>query len=183
MVNFDFDVSLDLSLPEISLDVSLPAVQIGMSSASPLSATKDPTAAFRFVVEIANTAIGAFTECEMPAFEVETQEIKEGGLNTYTHTLAGPVKQGKLTLKHGIMKNDMLLRWYLQVMTGDLGESALNTVAIVMYGNDFQPLYRFEFDRCLPIKWQGPSFKAGDSAVAVETIELAHQGITVFVGS
>ncbi len=149
----------------------------------------DPLVTFHFSVEVANVTVGAFTEIELPSFEVDTQEIKEGGLNGFSHTLAGPLKQGRVTLKKGLVRNDVLLNWYLQIMQGNFGERTLKSVAITMFarpgrdeGNEFKPAYRFEFDRAYPVKWQGPSLKSGENALAVESIELAHHGVVVYKG-
>ena len=32
---------------------------------------------------------------------------------------------------------------------------------------------------CFPVKWQGPDLKTDSNAVAIETLELVHQGMTV----
>jgi len=138
----------------------------------------DPIASFRFTVEIDGAPIGAFTECTLPNFEIETEQIKEGGRNDMIHTLPGRGKPGNLTLKHGVMLNDQFMKWSYQVMVNAFGEQKHKSVTVIMYGNDLKPIYRFEFDRAFPVKWQGPQFQAGQSAVAIETIEIAHHGVT-----
>lgn len=141
-------------------------------------AKDDPVASFRFAVEIDGTPIGAFTECTLPNFEIETEQIKEGGRNDMIHVLPGRGKPGNLTLKHGVMINDQFMKWAYQVMVNAFGEQKHKSVTVIMYGVDHKPIYRFEFDRAFPVKWQGPQFQAGQSAVAVETVEIAHHGVT-----
>lgn len=137
----------------------------------------DPIAAFRFAVEIDGTAIGAFTECTLPNFEIETEQIKEGGLNDYIHSVPGRGKPGNLTLKHGVMLNDQFMQWAYQVMANSFGAEKFKSVSVIMVNINLKPIYRFDFERAFPVKWTGPSFKSGDSAVAVESIELAHHGM------
>lgn len=141
-------------------------------------AKNDGIAAFRFAVEIDGATIGAFTECDLPNFEIETEEVKEGGLNDVIHTLPGRGKPGHLTLKHGVMLNDQFMKWAYQVMINAFGAEKYKSVTVVMVNNNHKPIYRFEFDRAFPVKWQGPQFRAGDNAVAIESIELAHHGVT-----
>jgi phage tail-like protein len=140
----------------------------------------DPIAAFRFAIEIDNQAIGAFTDCDMPAFEMDTSvTIKEGGQNDYIHKLPGRAQVGNLTLKHGIMLNDQLLLWSFQTLTNQISfRDRTANITVVMYNNNHKPIYRFTFLHAFPVKWQGPSFKAGENAVAVESIEFAHHGVT-----
>jgi phage tail-like protein len=38
---------------------------------------------------------------------------------------------------------------------------------------------RWTFEQAYPVKWSGPQFKADDNAVAVETLELAHEGMKI----
>jgi phage tail-like protein len=76
------------------------------------------------------------------------------------------------------MLNDQFMKWAYQVMVNRFGAEKYKSVTVIMVNNNHKPIYRFELERAFPVKWTGPSFKAGDSAVAVETIELAHHGIT-----
>ena len=75
------------------------------------------TPAFRFVVSVDGEAIGAFTECALPTVEWETEEIKEGGLNTFVHQLPGRRKANKITLKNGVGVAQDLVNWYIQSQT------------------------------------------------------------------
>jgi phage tail-like protein len=138
----------------------------------------DPISSFRYTVEIDNQLIGAFTECTMPSFEIEVESIKEGGQNEYIHAVPGRAKPGNVTLKHGIMVNDQLMVWAYQTMANLFGAEKFKNVSIVMYNNNHKPIYRFDFNQAYPVKWQGPSLKSSESAVAIETLELAHHGVT-----
>ncbi len=141
--------------------------------------SNDPIAGFRFAVEIGSETVGAFTECQMPGFSVKTEPIQEGGQNNYKHELPGYLDIGHVTLKHGLVANDTLLNWYLQILTNGFSPNALKTVTITTFTNDFQPLYRFNVAGAYPVKWEGPQFRAGESAAAIESIELTHHGITI----
>ncbi len=134
--------------------------------------------AFRFVVEIDGIAQAAFTECTLPDLEVETEEVREGGLNEFVHVLPGGLKAGRVRLRHGITGSAELLNWYLQVLQGNVND-AMRQVTVIMYDEALQPLIRWSFADAYPVKWVGPAFKTDGSAVAIETLELAHHGVTV----
>lgn len=132
---------------------------------------------FRFVVDIHEGDL-FFTECTLPSLEVEVTEQKEGGYNAGVHLLPGPVKAGRLTLKRGITKSSALLAWYAQVARGEV-KGAMRNVTLTMLDSLGQPVMRMDLLRAYPVKWSGPSFRAGDSAIAIETLELAFAEVQV----
>jgi phage tail-like protein len=48
-----------------------------------------------------------------------------------------------------------------------------------MYNVDGSPVMTWNFTNAYPVKWIGPHFQASEAAVAVETLELVHEGIKV----
>jgi phage tail-like protein len=138
--------------------------------------TVEPHASFRFVVEISGIPQGVFTDCTLPNIEWETQEIKEGGLNTYTHQLPGRRKGAKITLKKGLVKED-LLTWYSDMMS-ERFENTRKTIDIILFDSLHNPVIKWSCEKAYPTKWTGPDLKAGDNAVATQTLELACAGVT-----
>jgi phage tail-like protein len=70
------------------------------------------------------------------------------------------------------------MQWAYQAMMNSFGADKYKTVTVVIMDNSGVPIYFIDFDRAFPVKWTGPSLKSSDSAVAIESIELAHHGIT-----
>lgn len=136
----------------------------------------DPHASFRFVVEIEGVAQGVFTDCTLPNIEWETQEIKEGGLNTYTHQLPGRRKGAKITLKKGLIKED-LLDWYSAMMSEEF-DNIRKTVDITLFDAQHNPVIKWSCASAYPTKWTGPDLKTQDNAVATQSLELACAGVT-----
>ena len=133
---------------------------------------------FRFMVSIEGLNVAAFTECSLPNLQVETEEIKEGGQNAYTHKLPVRINAGSITLRSGISRNDALLKWYLQVLKGDM-KHATRTVSIIIFDSMGTVVATWTFYRAYPIKWGGPALKADDSAFAIEELEFTHHGFEV----
>lgn len=132
-------------------------------------------AAFRFVVEIGNQRVAAFTECVLPAIEWEVEEIKEGGLNSYTHQLPGRRKAAKITFKNGVGKSE-LLDWYLSTMSGTFERKP---VTLILLDATKAPVLTWKIEDAFPSKWSGPDLKADSSTVAIQSLELAGGEITV----
>lgn len=136
-------------------------------------------AGFRFVIRIDNINAAAFTECTLPRLQVETEDIKEGGQNSYIHRLPVRVNAGTVTLKHGLTKSDELLNWYLQVLMGQV-KNATRNVSVVIYDSTRKiQIATWSFTRAYPIRWGGPTLRSSESAIAIEELELAHHGFEV----
>jgi len=129
----------------------------------------------RFQVIVDEITFASFSEFTLPTLQVETMDIKEGGQNTYTHKLPVRVNNGTVTLKSGVMLTPFLLNWYIQVLEGDI-EGATRSVVIAMFDVKKIASTVWWFDRAYPIKWTGPTLKANENTVAIESLELAFHG-------
>jgi phage tail-like protein len=132
-------------------------------------------ASFRFAVKIDDQEQATFNECILPSLQVDIEERREGGYNSGVHLLPGRVKSGRLTLKSGTTQSREMLAWYREVANGRLKERQLS---IVMYDAASQPIMRLNFERVYPTKWTGPTFKASESTIAIESLELAYSEVT-----
>jgi len=138
----------------------------------------EPHASFRFAVMVDDIHHATFTECKLPDLQVETEEIKEGGQNTFSHKLPVRVNAGSVSLRHGITRSGDLLKWYFQVLSGDI-ENATRQVTVVVYDVTGTPLATWSFRNAYPVKWSGPTLKTDDNSVAIEELEFVHHGFTV----
>jgi phage tail-like protein len=146
-----------------------------------MSTPSNPTdffTTFTFVVSIDNVPQGAFTEVTLPSLSLETETLKEGGQNAYVHKLPKNVDAGTLTLKRGITVGSVMIKWYNQVLEGKIKE-AMRQVTITLKDSQGNDVATFSLTNAYPIKWRGPSLNTRDSAIAIEEIELAHQGFTM----
>jgi len=128
------------------------------------------TPGFRFVVNVNGAPIGAFTECTLPAFDMEAETVKEGGLNTYVHQLPGQRRPVKLTLKNGVGVAKPLMAIYQMAMRE---RHTRMVVTVTLLNSLFMPLLVLHIlDACL-LRWEGPQLRSGENTVAIETFELA----------
>ncbi len=134
----------------------------------------DPYLTSNFYVEIQGIEQASFSECSGLSIETEVFEYQEGGLNEYVHKLPGRSKVSNVTLKRGITESTELWDWYRDVVQGKIKRK---NVSIVQYDLEGNEVMRWAFIGAYPVKWSGPAFKAGDNAITIETLELAHRGM------
>ena len=143
------------------------------------------TSSFRFVVLVNGATYGVFTECQLPTVSWATQEIKEGGLNKYTHILPGRREKATITFKNGVGKGSML-SWYISVMNEDFsGESngLRRNVTIQLLNSLKAPAMTWHVHEAMPTKWSGPLLKTSENSVAIQSLELSCGEIVVESGS
>ena len=135
---------------------------------------KDPRSAFRFEVTIDELASGGFSACSGLQLETEVYDYAEGGVNDVVHRFPTRTKQVSLVLKRGIVDRE-LWDWFADTMNGFVRLRS-GTVAVLDEAGAVTDEWRFR--NAFPSKWQGPELDAAQSTVAIETFELAHQGLT-----
>ncbi|QJD88165.1 phage tail protein [Cohnella herbarum] len=134
--------------------------------------------AFRFLVELDHMLVAGFSEVQGLESQIEYEEIREGGVNGYVHRLPKGVRNSSIILRRGLSSSQELWNWYSQ---SSLGKVVRKSGSIILYKHDGTELCRWNFFDAYPTKWSGPSLNAATSEVAIETIELVHNGIkTIF---
>ncbi|HEV8430476.1 MAG TPA: phage tail protein [Pyrinomonadaceae bacterium] len=135
----------------------------------------DPYKAFRFAVEINNTRVGGFSEVTGLEVRTEVDEHREGGVNDYVHKIAKETRYPNVTLKRGITDKTDLWDWHQQVVLGDVERKTVSVVVLDVTGRE---KWRLVFHEAYPVKWNGTDLNATGNTVFVESIELAHHGMT-----
>ena len=138
-------------------------------------ASMPPLQTGRFLIEIGSEVVAYFQECSGLNVEVEVEEYQEGGNNDFVHKLPGRMKYGNITLKRGVSDNPLFMTWRPKIEGGKLAVESKN-VSIILFNHAGETVKAWEISEAYPVKWTGPDFRASSMDVAVETIELAHQG-------
>jgi phage tail-like protein len=137
----------------------------------------DPFAAFKFRVEIAGIQRAGFHEVSGLDAGQETIDYREGSDKTMTaRKLAGLMKFSNIVLKRGITQDMDLWKWRKLVMDGKIAEARRNG-AIILIDGEGNDAARWEFRDAWPVKLSGPSLNATGNDVAIETLELVHEGL------
>lgn len=128
----------------------------------------------RFYVEVGGIPQAVFAEVSGLQVEMEVTEYAEGGINSFVHRLPGRTKVSNITLKRGMTASNDFFKWYMQGLRGKVDR---RNISVVMYDTAGNELLRWNFIEAYPVKWIGPQMSGGGNAVAVETLELAHNGL------
>lgn len=133
-----------------------------------------------FLVEVDGVEIGRFMEVSGLEVTIETEDIQEGGQNSFVHKLPGRMTWPNIVLKRGVTQNDSLLTW-LNKSSGERFAANGNklersTAAITLLGPGGERLRSWEFDGAFPVKWTGPNFAVSSNDMAIEELELTHHG-------
>jgi phage tail-like protein len=127
-----------------------------------------------FELTMPGISIGYFTEISGLSAEVEVFTYNEGGNNSFVHKLPTRVKYPSLVLKRGISNEAALQTWFGKTV----GPSPQRLdVTVSMLDEEQNRLRTWAFSNAYPVKWTGPQFNVGQSAVATEALEIAHDGI------
>jgi phage tail-like protein len=125
-------------------------------------------AASAFLLEIDGISSGSFVSCSGLAESVEVLEVREGGTGA-VHKLRGGTVSSNIVLERGLVTDRELHDWFAR---GDRREGA-----IVLLAASGKEAARWTFHRGWPCRWEGPALHAWDRAVALERLEIAHEGV------
>lgn len=133
-----------------------------------------PNGSFRFWVELDGMLVAGFTEVSGLQVETEVEEYQEGGVNNFVHRLPKVTKYSNLVLRRGITSSTALWDWHKNVVEGNFERK--NGAVILLNQNGLE-LWRWNFYDSYPVKWNGPELKSSSSEVAIESLELTHNGL------
>jgi phage tail-like protein len=140
-----------------------------------------PMTALHFEVrwgDAQNTA--SFAEVSGLDMQAEPIEYRGGADTSLTvRKIPGLKKYGNVTLKRGIMPTeagDGLFAWYATIQAGTVER---RTVTISLLDEAREPVMTWTMQDAWPSKVEGPSLNATGNEIAIESIELVHEGVRV----
>ena len=134
----------------------------------------DPYVNFNFLVELDGITRAAFQEVSGFDSTIDVIEHREGGDNITPRKLPGMTKHSNIVLKWGMTDDTELYEWHRDAVRGTITRK---NGSIVLLDRAGQEVTRWNFVNAWPTKWDGPDLNAEGTDVAIETLELAHEGI------
>jgi phage tail-like protein len=135
----------------------------------------DPYAVFNFRVEIDGIVVGSFTEVSGLDSETDVIEYRTGDMRMNSSVkLPGLTKYPNIVLKRGLTKDLSLWQWRKAVVNG---QTDRRNGVIILMDESRADVMRWQFRNGWPAKWEGPDLDASSSEVAIETLEIAHEGL------
>jgi phage tail-like protein len=153
---------------------------------TPQAVRVDPYRAFNFLITLVDSSSAGsgppqrsqtsagFSECTGLDMSLDIEEYKEGGNNGLTLRFPTRVKWSNLRLKKGIATSDDLWLWHFGFVQGQV---VRRDGVVTLQDEQQNPVKTWSFARGLPVKWTGPSLSAAQNQIAIEELEIAHEGL------
>lgn len=146
--------------------------------------TLDPADAYlpaRQARLLPEVAAGAFQTASGLGADLELMTYPEGGMNDFVHQLPVRHSWSRIVLKHGFIRDPILWQWYQIGLSQSLG--ARRDGSIVLLDHAGESVMTWEFRAAVAAKWQGPELNAMEDGIVMESLEIAHHGLTLAGGS
>jgi len=138
---------------------------------------QDPYANYNFVVEIGGQILAGFKEVSGLDSKIEVIDYREGGERYFpVRKLPGKVTFSNIVLKTGVTDDVTLYNWHQDWAKGaDSADRRL--VRIVLQDRAGNEKRSWKVREAWPANYMGPTFNAEAHEVAIQTLELAHEGV------
>jgi len=132
---------------------------------------------YNFTADWGGSRIG-FTEISGLDIEIEAVITRDGSSPVDSgRKIPGIRKFSNIILKRGIAKNDNdFFNW---INTKSIGNIERRNITIKLLNEDHEPIFIWMIKNAFPVKYSGPILISNDSEIALETLELTHEGLTV----
>lgn len=134
-----------------------------------------PHGKFRYKVEIDGLDAGGFSEVSGFDASIDVMEYREGDMVQTPMKIPGLKKYGNITLKQGLADSTVMYDW---IIAGVNGAVERKTITITLLDQEEAPAASWQVINAWPTKYTAPDFNATSSEVAIETLEIAHEGMT-----
>ncbi|NTU32803.1 phage tail protein [Brevibacillus sp. HB1.1] len=136
---------------------------------------KDPYRKFRYRIEMDGIQQAGFSEVSGFDASVDVVEYREGNEVITPRKLPGLAKYGNITLKWGVTDSMDLYNWMQDTIQGKVARKTVTIIAINEAGDD---VATWKVIEAWPTKYTAPDFNGTSSEVAIEQLEIAHEGMT-----
>lgn len=140
----------------------------------PASAAEGERALTGFWLTVDGVRLPSFTECSGLSAQYDVEEWVEGGQNGYVHQLPGRVRFTPITLTRFVDgASGGVAAWFSSV--ADLTQR-FRTARVSAVDPAGRPVAHWDLSEVFPSRYTGPTFSAGGTTAATESLELVHQG-------
>lgn len=136
-----------------------------------------PLPTFHFTVEWSGTRIG-FSEVTGLTQENQAIEYRDGSFPEYSAIkMPGLRKFSNIIMKRGVVKSDNdFFKW---LSTVKMNTVERRNIIISLRNENLDPVMVWHVSNAFPVKVEGPQLKASANEVAIESIEVAHEGLEI----
>jgi phage tail-like protein len=134
--------------------------------------SSQPLQGFHFQVDLGNGAIAGFQSVGPLTAETAIVGYREGSDKVATlRKYPGLTTYPNVRLSRGLGQNLELWQWFLS--------KERRLIVITLLDDQMQPAVRFKLLNAWPCKWELSEFDASRNEVAIETLDITHEGLTI----
>ena len=140
-----------------------------------------PFKKYNYEVQIDGIKVAGFSEISAPDITVDPIEYREGNFPVLNAgKQPGIVKYGNVTLKWGLTTDTSLYKWLNETELGGGADitKIQKTVVISLHDDKQKEIAKWTIINAWPTKYTAPDLNATANEVAIEQLELVHEGIT-----
>jgi phage tail-like protein len=135
----------------------------------------DPFRNFNFRLEVDGLTVGGFRECTGLTADGNSVDYREGtDVPRSVRKLVGLQTYSNITLKRGYTTNTELWDWYKNIVNGIPDR---RNGSVILMDEARKDVMRWGFENAWIKKIEAPTFNATANEVAVESVELVHEGL------
>jgi phage tail-like protein len=137
----------------------------------------DPYRSFNFQVLANGTELGAFSEVSGLTADGDVVPYRAGtDIQQNPRQLTGMRKYTAIKLMRGYTQNFDLWNWYGNIANGVTDR---REITIILLDEARNPVLEWKAENAYINKIEGPGLKAGSNEIAIESVELVHEGLTM----
>lgn len=142
----------------------------------------DPYGGYNFEITVngvsddGKAVSGSFTEASGLEVTIDPIEYRNGSEDITVRKVPGLKKFTNVTLKKGNTGDIQFWNWIVAAMNGQVQRTE---GSIVLLDENKQEVMRWNFKRGWPCKWTGPGLNAKNNEIAMETLEICHEGLSI----
>lgn len=135
----------------------------------------------RFGVIVDGIDLGMWGKCTGLGVEFKPDKIPQGGVYDYEAILPGSMSYKAITLKRALNAQDSAkVQGWLSKMVGDwvhaAGEGSAGSAVITLFDSKGGSVISWTLRNVYPSKWEGPELDSTSAGIAMESLELVHEG-------
>jgi phage tail-like protein len=119
---------------------------------------------------------GSFSEVSGLEVEITPIEYRNGSEAATLRKIPGLRKHTNLVFKRGVLGDLTFWNWVLEGINGRVRRTE---GAVVLLDEQRQEVMRWNFKRAWPCKYTGPGLNAKNNEIAMETLEICHEGLEI----
>jgi len=141
-------------------------------------ALKNPLTNLKFKLEMDSIIVGGFSELNLGEETHDVIEYRGGDYQMTMQKQPGLYKNGNVVLKRGVfMDYNDLFTWFQRIKDGEFEKALVKNFSIILMDQANNTAAQWDFINGWPVKYTAPSLSAKGTEIAIETLEIAHEGV------